>query len=101
MIAARKPGTAEPHDPWRQLAAGVVHMAIKDAGGQNLRNYRDAHRAALQAQAQRWLLSDTAAEFMAILDLHHENVLDVLTSPTPEAIKRKRRTYDHEQSIES
>ena len=102
MIRARKPdaaSTAEPRDPWRQLAAGVVYMAVLDAGGRGLRNYRDAHRTVLQAQAQRWLLSNTAAEFMRLLDLSHESVLEALTSPTRvEPPKRGKRQYDNEQS---
>ena len=91
-------GAREIPDPWRQLAAGVVHLAIKDAGGQNLRNYRDAHRTVLQAQAQRWLLSADAAAFMQLLDLPHECVLDALTSPTPvKPPRRGKRQYEHHE----
>ena len=100
MIAARKPGAAEPHDPWRQLAAGVIHLAILDAGGRGLRNYRTPQRTALQAQAQRWLLSNTGAEFMRLLDLSHESVLDALTSLAL-AESPKRGKYDHEQPQQS
>ena len=99
MIRGKKAGAAEQIDPWRQLAAGVVHQALVDAGGRELRNYRAMERTARQEQAQRWLLSNTAAEFMRLLDLSHESVLEALTSPTPVKRPQRGRRHDDEHAI--
>jgi hypothetical protein len=36
----------------------------------------------LTAEAQGWLLSETGAALLALLDLNHAAVLDALTRPT-------------------
>ena len=87
-----RPGP-ESYDVWRQLAAAVVHRAIFDAAGRQLWYYTPQQRQATQAQAQRWLLSDAGAAFLALLDLDHEAVLDALTRPSP---NNRRSTYEQQ-----
>ena len=69
--------------PWRDLAAAVVHMAIDDAVRGNPRYATTAAaKKRLTAEAQGWLLSETGAALLTLLDVDTDAMLDALTRPT-------------------
>lgn len=83
-VRAKRVGMTTPDTcEWRNLAAAVVHMALDDAvRGNPIYATTAAARERLTAEAQGWLLSETGAALLALLDLNHAAVLDALTRPT-------------------